>query len=187
MDLFNLQNKLQIINLATNSANSTTQIIESNKRNFATKKIWYNKHITALHDKFVLAVACIILFFVGAPLGALIRKGGLGLPMVVAIVLFLTYHFFGIFAINSAEKGSLNPIIGSWLSTTVMLPLSIYLTSRATNDKGVFQIDPLLVPLKQLFTSKRPIRLSESETKEYNYYKRLSKYIISYKFSRNWI
>jgi len=172
LDLFNLQNKLQIINLATNSANSTTQIIESNKRNFATKKIWYNKHITALHDKFVLAVACIILFFVGAPLGALIRKGGLGLPMVVAIVLFLTYHFFGIFAINSAEKGSLNPIIGSWLSTTVMLPLSIYLTSRATNDKGVFQIDPLLVPLKQLFTSKRPIRLSESETKEYNYYKK---------------
>ena len=172
LDLFNLQNKLQIINLATNSANSTTQIIESNKRNFATKKIWYNKHITALHDKFVLAVACIILFFVGAPLGALIRKGGLGLPMVVAIVLFLTYHFFGIFAINSAEKGSLNPIIGSWLSTTVMLPLSIYLTSRATNDKGVFRIDPLLVPLKQLFTSKRPIRLSESETKEYNYYKK---------------
>ncbi len=172
LDLFNLQNKLQIINLATNSANSTTQIIESNKRNFATKKIWYNKHITALHDKFVLAVACIILFFVGAPLGALIRKGGLGLPMVVAIVLFLTYHFFGIFAINSAEKGSLNPIIGSWLSTTVMLPLSIYLTSRATNDKGVFRIDPLLVRLKQLFTSKRPIRLSESETKEYNYYKK---------------
>ncbi|MCA0154255.1 LptF/LptG family permease [Winogradskyella vincentii] len=172
LDLFNLQNRLQIINLATNSANSTTQIIESNKRNFATKKIWYNKHITALHDKFVLAVACIILFFVGAPLGALIRKGGLGLPMVVAIVLFLTYHFFGIFAINSAEKGSLNPIIGSWLSTSVMLPLSIYLTSRATNDKGVFQFDAVLVPLKQMFTSKSPIRLSESETKEYNYYKK---------------
>lgn len=172
LELFNTRNQLQILNLAMNSANSTTQIIESNKRTFATKKIWYNKHITALHDKFVLAVACIILFFVGAPLGALIRKGGLGLPMVVAIVLFLTYHFFGIFALNSAEKGSLNPVLGSWLSTAVMLPLSIYLTSRATNDKGVFQFDAILVPIKRMFTSKSPIQLSESETKQYNYFKK---------------
>ena len=114
------------------------------------------------------------MFFVGAPLGALIRKGGLGLPMVIAMVLFLTYHFFGIFAINSAEKGSLNPIIGSWLSTTVMLPLSIYLTTRATNDKGVFQFDAIIVPIKRLFSPKNPIRLSESETKQYNYFKKYS-------------
>ncbi|MCA0131822.1 LptF/LptG family permease [Winogradskyella alexanderae] len=174
LDLFDIRNQLQIINLATNSANSTTQIIESNERSFATNKIWYNKHITALHDKFVLAVACVILFFVGAPLGALIRKGGLGLPMVIAIVLFLTYHFFGIFSINSAEKGSLNPVLGSWLSTAVMLPLSIYLTSRATNDKGVFQFDAVIVPIKRMFTSKSPIQLSESETKQYNYFKKYS-------------
>jgi len=107
-----------------------------------------------LHDKFVLAFACIILFFVGAPLGALIRKGGIGLPMVIAIVLFLTYHFFGIFAKNSAEKGTFSPIIGSWLSTAVMLPLSVYLTSRATNDKGAFEIETILNPLKKLFRIK---------------------------------
>ena len=174
LDLYKAGNKVQVINLALNSANSTRQIIDSNKNNFQSKAIWLNKHIIALHDKFVLAIACIILFFVGAPLGALIRKGGLGLPMVIAIVLFLTYHFFGIFAKNSAEKGSFSPIIGSWLSTAVMLPLSIYLTTRATNDKGVFQFDAVLVPLKRLFTSKNKIQLSESETKSYNYYKRYS-------------
>jgi lipopolysaccharide export system permease protein len=174
LDLYTAGNKVQVINLALNSANSTRQIIDSNKNNFQSKAIWLNKHIIALHDKFVLAIACIILFFVGAPLGALIRKGGLGLPMVIAIVLFLTYHFFGIFAKNSAEKGSFSPIIGSWLSTAVMLPLSIYLTTRATNDKGVFQFDAVLVPLKRLFTSKNKIQLSESETKSYNYYKRYS-------------
>lgn len=174
LDLYTAGNKVQVINLALNSANSTRQIIDSNKNNFQSKAIWLNKHIIALHDKFVLAFACIILFFVGAPLGALIRKGGLGLPMVIAIVLFLTYHFFGIFAKNSAEKGSFSPIIGSWLSTAVMLPLSIYLTTRATNDKGVFQFDAVLVPLKRLFTSKNKIQLSESETKSYNYYKRYS-------------
>jgi lipopolysaccharide export system permease protein len=133
-----------------------------------------NKHIIALHDKFVLAFACVILFFVGAPLGALIRKGGLGLPMVIAIILFLTYHFFNIFSKNSAEKGSFSPVIGAWLSTAVMLPLSIYLTTRATNDRGVFQFDVILIPLKRLFTTKNKFQLSESDTKSYNYYKKYS-------------
>ena len=174
LDLFRANNKVQIVNLAINSASSTIQILDSNKKNFESKAIWLNKHIIALHDKFVLAFACVILFFVGAPLGALIRKGGIGLPMVIAIVLFLTYHFFGIFAKNSAEKGSFSPIIGSWLSTAVMLPLSIYLTTRATNDKGVFQFDAIIVPLKRIFTPKNKLQLSESETKSYNYYKRYS-------------
>lgn len=174
LDIFSIKNKIQIVNLAINSSNSTQQIIDSNKKTFETKAIWMNRHTIALHDKFVLAFACIILFFVGAPLGALIRKGGLGLPMVIAIVLFLTYHFFGIFAKNSAKTGSFSPIIGSWLSTAVMLPLSIYLTTRATNDKGVFQFDAILVPLKRLFTPKNKFQLSENDTKSYNYYKKYS-------------
>lgn len=174
LDLYSNNQKIQILNLAINSSNSTRQILDSNKKNLEKKEILLNKHIIALQDKFVLAFACIILFFVGAPLGALIQKGGLGLPMVVAIVLFLTYHFFGIFSKNSAEKGSFSPIIGAWLSTAVMLPLSIYLTTRATNDKGVFQFDAITVPLKRLFASKNKFQLSESDTKAYNYYKRYS-------------
>ena len=174
LDLFSNKQKIQILNLALNSSKSTTQIIDSNNKGFERKNILINKHIIVLHDKFVLAFACIILFFVGAPLGALIRKGGLGLPMVVAIVLFLTYHFFGIFAKNSAEKGSFSPIIGAWLSTGIMLPISIYLTTRATNDKGVFQFDAIIVPLKRIFTSQNKLQLSESDTKTYNYYKRYS-------------
>lgn len=174
LDIFNNNQKIQILNLAINSANSSRQIINSNENTFKRDASLLNKHIIALHDKIVLAFACIILFFVGAPLGALIRKGGLGLPMVIAIVLFLTYHFFGIFAKNSAEKGSFSPVIGTWLSTAIMLPLSIYLTTRATNDKGVFEFDALTVPLKRLFTSKNKLQLSESDTKTFNYYKRYS-------------
>ncbi len=94
--------------------------------------------------------------------------------MVIAIVLFLTYHFFGIFSKNSAEKGSFSPIIGAWLSTAVMLPLSIYLTRRATNDRGVFQFDVIIVPLKRLFATQNKFQLSETDTKSYNYYKRYS-------------
>lgn len=168
LDLFPLSKKGQIINLALNSANSTNQIIDSNKKNFESKSIHLNKHIIAFHEKFVLAIACIILFFVGAPLGALIRKGGLGLPIVIAVVLFLTYHFFGIFAKNSAEKGSFSPIIGSWLSTAVMLPLSIYLTSRATNDKGAFEIESILKPLKKFF------KLQKNEIRDKSYLNKAS-------------
>ncbi|WP_179339457.1 LptF/LptG family permease [Winogradskyella ludwigii] len=174
LSLYNTTQKIQIVKLALNSSNSSRQVIDSNIKSLRTKQIELNKHVIVLHDKIVLAFACVILFFVGAPLGALIRKGGLGLPMVIAIVLFLTYHFFGIFSKNSAEKGSFNPIIGAWLSTAVMLPLSIYLTTRATNDKGVFQFDAILVPLKRLFNPNQKLQLSESDTKVYNFYSKYS-------------
>jgi lipopolysaccharide export system permease protein len=174
LDNFSQRDQSNILNIALNSVNSTLQIIDSNTRTFESKSAWLNKHIIALHDKFVLAIACVILFFVGAPLGALIRKGGLGLPIVIAVVLFLTYHFFGIFSKNSAEKGSFSPIIGAWLSTAVMFPLSIYLTHRATNDRDIFQFDAIIVPFKRLFYPKNKLQLSESETKKYNYYKKYS-------------
>ena len=84
-----------------------------------------------------------ILFFT-AP-GTIIRKGGYGLPLVVSILLFISYHFLGIFSKNLAEDGSINPILGSWLSTIIMLPFSVYLTYCATNDKGVFNFKDFIV------------------------------------------
>ena len=113
-----------------------------------------NRHIISFHEKFALGFACIILFFVGAPLGALIRKGGIGLPMIIAILLFLTYHFIGIFATNSAKSGNLNPVLASWFSTLIMLPLGIYLTKRATADRGLFGFGNILEPIRSMFKSK---------------------------------
>ena len=155
LDLFENKSKLQIVNLALNSLNSTTQIITTKDQFMTISEKWLNKHLIALHEKYVLGFACFILFFVGAPLGALIRKGGIGLPLVVAILLFLTYHFIGIFAKNSSEDGTLNPILATWLSTLIMLPLGVYLTGRATNDKGLFDFDSYLDPIKK-FLNLRP-------------------------------
>jgi len=151
INLFNDKTKVQLLGLANNTITSTKQIIASNKLNFGAQTKWRNKHVIALHEKYVLGLACIILFFVGAPLGALIRKGGIGLPLVIAILLFLTYHFIGIFAKNSSLDDSLNPILATWLSTAIMFPLSIYLTRRATKDRPLFESDGLLNPLKNLF------------------------------------
>ena len=154
LELFNTKAKNQIVNTALNSVNSTKQIITSKDVFIKNENINYKRHIVAYHEKLALGFACVILFFVGAPLGALIRKGGIGLPMVVAILLFLTYHFIGIFATNSAKNGEFNPILASWFSTLVMLPLGVYLTKRATADKGLFDMDSITEPLKKIFKIK---------------------------------
>jgi lipopolysaccharide export system permease protein len=161
LNLFDKKKQPEIIGLALNNVKGTIQSIDAKKSEFKIKTKRLNKFEMALHDKYVLAIACIILFFVGAPLGAIIRKGGMGLPMVVAIVLFLTYHFIGIFAKNSAEDGTLHPFIATWLSTVIMLPLSIWLTYRATTDQGVFDLDAFMQRFTKFLKKKDIISLDE--------------------------
>lgn len=163
-DLFQPRKNVQLIEAAINSVNSTNAIINSKKKNFAASEKNINKHIISYYEKFALGFACIFLFFIGAPLGALIRKGGFGLPIVIAIVLFLTYHFIGIFAKNSAEDSSLNPIAATWLSTFIMLPLSIYLTNRATKDRTLVNFDAVLVPIRKLLNKKSVVELNVHKT-----------------------
>ena len=149
LDLFPTNSKIQLLNLASNTTSSSSQILTTKKMSATISTKNLSKHIISLHEKYVLGIACIILFFVGAPLGALIRKGGIGLPLVVAILLFLTYHFIGIFAKNSSLDGSYNSVLATWLSTLIMLPLSIFLTRRATMDRGLFEFENYLEPIKK--------------------------------------
>jgi lipopolysaccharide export system permease protein len=161
LEAYSISEQLQILDLAIPTLSGTIQSIEAKKSDFAAKKKRLTKYEIALHEKYVLAFACIILFFVGAPLGAIIRKGGMGLPMVIAIALFLTYHFIGIFAKNSAENGRLSPFIASWFSTFIMLPLGIWLTHRATTDQGLFDLDSITHPLLKFF--KKLFKMKDSE------------------------
>ncbi|WP_224483093.1 LptF/LptG family permease [Robertkochia aurantiaca] len=133
----------QIIESAINKVKSSQQSIEGKKGDLNRRVRLINHHILAFHNKYSLPIACFILFFVGAPLGAIIRKGGLGLPMVLAIGLFLAYYFIGIFVKNYAEDGSFPPAIAAWISTLIMLPLGIWFTRRATADKAVFDPDSM--------------------------------------------
>lgn len=153
--------KKQILELSINNVNGALQTIDAKKVDLYNKQKRMNKYEIALHDKFVITFGCIILFFVGAPLGAIIRKGGMGLPMVVAIALFLTYHFIGIFAKNSAENGKMIPFIGSWFSTFVMLPLGVWLTYRATTDQGIFDMDAITQPIANFFKKLFKIKSSD--------------------------
>ena len=157
VDVLNLleeRKKIQLIDLALNSIKTAKKDLNSKSKTMLNTLVSVNQHIVAFHDKFALGLSCIILFFVGAPLGALIRKGGIGLPLVIAILIFLTYHFIGLFAKNSSEDSSINPVVAAWLSSLILLPFSIYLTNRATKDRALIDFDSILIPLKQFVTSK---------------------------------
>lgn len=150
-DRFNVRQKSQIYSLAFSNVDGVIRRIQTSKRTLEVKKRALNKYEMSLHDKYALGIACVLLFFVGAPLGAIIRKGGLGLPIVIGVVLFLTYHFIGIFAKNGAEEGGVPPFVGSWLSTFIIFPLSIFLTYRATRDRGFVSFDILIQPFRDFF------------------------------------
>ncbi|MEX0315431.1 MAG: LptF/LptG family permease [Allomuricauda sp.] len=144
----------QVVKSAKNNVSNITTSVVSKKDELQKRFKFFHGHILSLHKKYALAFSCIILFFVGAPLGAIIRKGGLGLPMVIAIILFLTYYFLGVFAGNYAKEGNIHPILGAWLPTLIMLPLGISLTRRATADRGLIGFGHIVDGIKNLFKKK---------------------------------
>ena len=99
------------------------------------------RHEIELIKKFTLSVACIIFFFIGAPLGAIIRKGGLGTPLVISVLLFLFYYIIDNTGYKMARDGRIEVWVGMWLSTSVLLPLGIFVTYKAMNDSSVFNKD----------------------------------------------
>ncbi len=93
------------------------------------------------HRKFTLSFACLIFFFIGAPLGAIIRKGGLGMPVVVSCFFFVVYWVIDISGVKLARDGAVSPFIGTWISTFVLLPMGVFLTYKSTTDSALFNID----------------------------------------------
>ncbi|PID93908.1 MAG: permease [Bacteroidetes bacterium] len=99
------------------------------------------KHHVEEHRKFTLSFACLILFFIGAPLGAIIRKGGLGTPLVISVIFFILYHIISTTGQKYVVKGEWMPFFGMWISSFVTLPLGIFLTWKATNDSQLMDAE----------------------------------------------
>ena len=93
------------------------------------------------HRKFALSLACLTLFFIGAPLGAIIRKGGIGLPTVVSIIMFLVFYLVSIMGEKSAKQEVIPAYIGMWIPTVILMPVGFFLTWRANMDKISFSTD----------------------------------------------
>lgn len=90
------------------------------------------------HRKFSLSLACLVLFFIGAPLGSIIRKGGLGMPLVVAILFFLIFHLLNMFGEKFAKDNIVSPLVGMWLAIIVLTPIGVFLTYKAMHDSALF-------------------------------------------------
>lgn len=98
--------------------------------------LWANQ--VEWHKKFTLSLACLVLFMIGAPLGSIIRKGGLGMPLVIAVIFFLIFHLLNMFGEKLAKKGSITPFEGIWMSTFVLVPVGLFLTYKAMHDSQLF-------------------------------------------------
>ncbi len=132
---------IQVYDLALNAARNTRSNIEFNKSDIEARMVLIRKHQVEWHRKFTLSIACLVLFFIGAPLGAIIRKGGLGLPLVISVVFFVIYHVISMTGEKSVKAGTMDPLTGMWLSSVVLLPLGIILTVKATTDSPLLDLD----------------------------------------------
>ncbi|MBP6557296.1 MAG: LptF/LptG family permease [Flavobacterium sp.] len=149
LSYFTTKQQLDILNLANSNLESVKYSVETSNTDLKLKQDNINGHLIALNDKFVISFACFLMFFIGAPLGAIIRKGGLGLPVVFAMLIFISFHFANTFGKKLAEEGGLTPFLGAWMSSLVLTPLAILLTYRATNDIGLINMDVILAPIQQ--------------------------------------
>lgn len=150
MQGMNKEELLQAHESALNAAKNARNNIEFSKNDLKERTVLVHKHEVEWHRKFTLSIACLVLFFIGAPLGAIIRKGGLGLPLVISIVFFVIYHVISMTGEKSVKAGQMDPVIGMWLSSAVLLPLGVILTLKATTDSPLFDPDIW----KRFFTGK---------------------------------
>ena len=113
-----------------------TLLFSSGDLELKEKDLRYHK--IEWHRKFSLSLACLILFFIGAPLGSIIRKGGIGMPLVVAIIFFLIFHLLNMFGEKFVKENILPAYIGMWLAVIVLIPVGIFLTYKAMHDSQLF-------------------------------------------------
>ena len=139
-DKLSKSDKDKILEAALNSARNYHSQLTSVNDDIEHRTNSINKHLIEWHKKFTLSFACLVLFFVGAPLGAIIRKGGIGMPMVVSVLFFLFFHVMNIMGEKFSKEGVLPPYQGMWMASMVLLPIGIFLTSKATSDSALFDI-----------------------------------------------
>lgn len=153
LSLFEQPQHSRIVEAALNMARSTRSYTQSARDDVAARTTRVNRYWIEVHRKFTLSIACLILFFIGAPLGAIIRRGGLGLPTVFAIIFFLIYYLLSITGEKFAKEGIWTVFEGMWLSSMVLLPIGLFLTYKATTDSKLFEWDAYLKPIINLFDS----------------------------------
>jgi len=166
MSLFPSDKKALVVDVAKNNINNTIFSLDGYKTDLEFKQNNINDHWIGYYDKLLVAYSCLLMFFIGAPLGAIIRKGGLGLPIVFAILIFIIFNFANTFGKKLAGQDAIPPFIGVAAGALILTPFAILFTYRATKDMGLtIDLDWLLVPIKKMFTKQNTNSLPSENIK----------------------
>ncbi|MFT4153741.1 LptF/LptG family permease [Parafilimonas sp.] len=123
---------------ASSSLSSIKGFVDLAQNEYSEKQNFLRKNRVEWNRKFSLSFACIVLFMIGAPLGSIIRKGGLGSPLVFAVIFFVIFHLLNTFGEKFSKQGVTSAAFGMWLSSIVLVPVGIFLTSKAMRDSQLF-------------------------------------------------
>ncbi len=147
----NTADQLKAVKAAITSVEKSIQTMN----NYNTEALQYTYYLRRIDleslRKFTLSFACFIFFFIGAPLGAIIRKGGLGTPVIVSALFFVLYWVVDISGKKLARNGAISPEMGAFISTMVLLPIGIFLTWKSTKDSSLFDMETYMKPIKKFF------------------------------------
>jgi lipopolysaccharide export system permease protein len=148
----------RVVNVAINMTRNAKNYMNRTKEEMKGRVEYIDKHKIEWHRKLTLSIACLLLFFIGAPLGAIIKKGGLGLPVIFSVIFFLIWHISSISGEKMVESGVLTAAQGMWMSSLILLPIALFLTYKAAKDAALFDRDTyskFMDRLKDYFQNKR--------------------------------
>lgn len=148
------EKRAAVLEMAIGSARNAKDNVSFNKVDFKSNKENIKQHKKEWHKKFTLSIACLIFFFIGAPLGTIIRKGGLGLPVVISVLFFVVYYIVSTVGERMAVYGNMNMFLGIWLSSIVLFPIGLFLTFKATTDAALLDADSWKNAFKKIFHRK---------------------------------
>jgi len=147
---FDLNGKVGVINSAVNLVKGSMNNVKAYTKAMKVKRKRLNLYDVEFYNRIAFSLSCLILFFVGAPLGSIIRKGGFGLPMILAISIYVIYFFANTFGRNLAEESSVSAIGGSWISTVVMVPFALFLTKRASKGMSLINMSSITKAIRRV-------------------------------------
>lgn len=157
----NLLNTIERATSKSEGARNTFSMQSWTKTNLQTR---VRRHQVELHRKFTLSFACIIFFFIGAPLGAIIRKGGMGVPVIISVIFFIIYYVMNNIGEKMARDGIWEMWQGMWFSSFILFPIGVFLTYKSMNDSDLFNVEAYAKYLRKLLRIKTSVNQDALET-----------------------
>jgi lipopolysaccharide export system permease protein len=139
---------------AASEVRSVKDFLKNRADKYSNDASTIRRYDSEVQKKYTLSAACIALFLIGAPLGAIIRKGGLGLPVVISVIFFLIYYIISTIGEKSVKAGNVNTVFGMWVAIIVLTPIGLFLSYKAATDSVIFDMEAYKRYFNKIFKRK---------------------------------